>query len=261
MAPVNLYDKVTIAVASGPLEIILSCDDSTVPADETNLAFKAAALLCAEVGTQAKITLSLRKRIPAGAGLGGGSSDAAAVLKGLNSALTLGLTEAQLCALAVRLGADVPFFISCRPACASGIGEVLTPAPVLPLHWLVLVVPQLTVSTPWAYRRFDEIQPTALPLPPLAVEISKNWPATHEMVNDLEQAVFPVYPQIAHLKDRLVDLGADRALMSGSGSAVFGVFSCSVTAEQAQAALQDRGKAFLVQTLTCAPVDFSPERC
>ena len=112
--------------------------------------------------TQARIAIHLRKRIPAGAGLGGGSSNAATVLKSLNALLALGWTEAHLCQLGARLGADVPFFIPCRPARIGGIGEIVTTVAPLPTRSVVLVVPPCSVSTPWAYQRFDELLPVDL---------------------------------------------------------------------------------------------------
>jgi 4-diphosphocytidyl-2-C-methyl-D-erythritol kinase len=156
---VSLYDEIIIEASSGQRSITVVCDDSTIPGDETNLASRAAALLCQETGMQAKIRIDLHKHIPAGAGLGGGSSNAAAVLKSLNTLLSLDLSEDSLRTLGARLGADVPFFIPCRPAKVGGIGELLTAAPPLPSRWIVIVVPPFGVSTPWAYRHFDELAP------------------------------------------------------------------------------------------------------
>jgi 4-diphosphocytidyl-2-C-methyl-D-erythritol kinase len=257
MVPVSLCDEIHLAIAprghdarSGTARIVVTCDHPTVPGDETNLAYKAAALLCQEAGIQARITVNLQKRIPAGAGLGGGSSDAAAVLKGLNTLLALGCTDAQLGALAVRLGADVPFFIPCCPARAQGIGEILTPVPVLQARWLVLVVPPFGVSTPWAYQRFDTLpQPehaVASMVPPWS---TGQWPTPACWVNDLERAVIPAYPQIGAIKQRLLHLGAEGALMSGSGSAVFGVFATPTAAQQAQEMLAHAGTTFVVEPL------------
>jgi 4-diphosphocytidyl-2-C-methyl-D-erythritol kinase len=194
--------------------------------------------------------MHLQKRIPVGAGLGGGSSDAAAVLKGLNALLALGFTDTQLGTLAVHLGADVPFFISCCPAQVQGIGEILTPVPALPARWLVLVVPPFGVSTPWAYQRFD-----ALPQPQDAVAFvapswpTGQWPISEGWVNDLERAVVPAYPQIGAIKQCLLHLGAEGALMSGSGSAVFGVFATPTAAQQAREALAHCGTTFVVEPL------------
>jgi 4-diphosphocytidyl-2-C-methyl-D-erythritol kinase len=245
MVPVSLCDGITIEASSGQTSLTVVCDDSTIPGDGTNLAYRAAALLCQETGAHAKILIDLHKRIPAGAGLGGGSSDAAAVLKSLNTLLSLDLSEDSLCALGAHLGADVPFFIPCRPAKVGGIGELLTAAPPLPSRWIVIVVPPFGVSTPWAYRRFDELPPLETPQAPAASQ----WPAPGAFVNDLERAVIPAYPQIGKIKDSLLRLGAEGALMSGSGSAVFGVFLHRPVAEQAVTALTGEGKTFLVEPL------------
>jgi len=266
MAPVSLYDEITVEVMSDRRGITVDCDDPTIPCDETNLAYKAAALLCREANLQVGVALSLRKHIPAGAGLGGGSSNAASVLKSLNTLFSLGLTEDRLCALATRLGADVPFFIPCRPMQVGGIGEVLTEVPLSSVRWLVIVVPPFGVSTPWAYQRFDELFPTpphpgALPQgeggPLIAWLMSRQaagqWLPADLLVNDLEKSVLPQYPLIGQLKDHLLHLGAEGALMSGSGSAVFGVFQNAAAAKQAQAILREQGKTFVVETINGPP--------
>lgn len=255
MVPISLYDEIELEawnVERGTWNdteaILITCDDPTLPTDETNLAYKAAALLCKEADVQAHIAITLRKRIPAGAGLGGGSSDAAAVLKGLNTLLSLGFAEPRLCSLAARLGADVPFFIPCRPARVQGIGEILTPLLALSPKWFVVVVPSFGISTPWAYRRFDEL----LPFTDAASNISLvpgQWPAKHLLANDLERAVIPEYPLIGELKDALLQLGAEDALMSGSGSSVFGMFTDRITAERAATSVHKLGKAFVVEQL------------
>jgi 4-diphosphocytidyl-2-C-methyl-D-erythritol kinase len=240
--------------ADGEPRIVLTCDDPAVPEDETNLAYKAAALLMKEAGAQARVSIRLQKRIPAGAGLGGGSSDAAAVLKGLNTLLQLGLTEARLCDIGARLGADVPFFIPCRPAHVAGIGEILTPVPPLAHRWIVLVAPPFGVSTPWAYRRFEELPPS----PSLAAAFAEvnrgQWPAQELFINDLERAVLPAYPQITVIKSTLLTHGAEGALMSGSGSSVFGIFHERRFAENARNNLQAYGKVFLVEPLSGSPL-------
>jgi len=260
MIPISLYDEVRITVACGERrgaspEAALSvhCDDPAVPGGETNLAYKAAALVCQEAGLQARISIHLHKRIPAGAGLGGGSSNAATVLKSLNALLALGWTEVRLCQLGARLGADVPFFIPCRPARLGGIGDSITPVPPLQARPVVLVVPQCSVSTPWAYRRFDELPPVdTAPTQPWQFPPGQ-WPPRELCINDLERAVLPAYPPIAALKEELLRLGAEGVLMSGSGSAVFGTFHHRPAAEQAVTALQAHGRVFLVEPLAGPP--------
>jgi 4-diphosphocytidyl-2-C-methyl-D-erythritol kinase len=260
MVPISLYDEIHIAVALGEQRatspgttLVVSCDDPTVPGGETNLAYKAAALVCQEAGLQARICIHLRKRIPAGAGLGGGSSNAATVLKSLNTLLALGWTEARLCQLGARLGADVPFFIPCRPARIGGIGDIVTTVPPLPALPVVLVVPPFSVSTPWAYRRFDELPPVAPASAPPWQFAPAQWPSHEWLINDLERAVLPAYASIAALKEALLRLGAAGVLMSGSGSSVFGIFRHRTAAEQAVTALQAHGRVFLVEPLPGPP--------
>lgn len=249
----HLIPNTQAEAAGGASRIVLTCDEPTLPVDETNLAYKAAALVFGETGRQATISIHLQKRIPAGAGLGGGSSDAAAVLKGVNQLCELGLSDDQLCQLAARLGADAPFFIPCRPARVEGIGEVLTPLPPLPHRWIVLVVPPFGVSTPWAYQRFDELSIERNALHPVEHTIPGQWPADAALANDLERAVFPDYPRIAEIKSALLRSGAEGALMSGSGSSVFGLFSQRTTAERAREVLENYGKIFLLEPLTGPP--------
>jgi 4-diphosphocytidyl-2-C-methyl-D-erythritol kinase len=260
MVPISLYDDIHITVARGERHgaspgaaLVVRCDDPTVPDGETNLAYKAAALVCQEAGLQVQIDIHLRKRIPAGAGLGGGSSNAATVLKSLNTLLALGWTEAHLCQLGARLGADVPFFIPCRPARIGGIGEIVTTVAPLPTRSVVLVVPPCSVSTPWAYQRFDELLPVDLASAQPWQCTPGQWPSREWLINDLERAVLPAYPPIAALKEGLLRLGAEGVLMSGSGSSVFGIFRHRPAAEHAVTALQAHGRVFLVEPMPGPP--------
>jgi 4-diphosphocytidyl-2-C-methyl-D-erythritol kinase len=159
------------------------------------------------------------------------------------------LNDNQLGAIGVRLGADVPFFIPCRPALAAGIGDILTAVPPLPRRWVVLVVPPFAVPTPWAFRRFDTLplQPQS-PSPACGIA-QEQWPLPAWLSNDLERAVIPEYPVLAHIKAQLLQQGAEVSLMSGSGSAVFGIFVQRQQAESTVPALQQYGKVFLVHIL------------
>lgn len=272
MVPVSLYDELEITAekqtatarkietgrrteAERRPRITVTCDDPTLPTDETNLAYKAAALFCKEAGVHPKIMITLYKRIPFGAGLGGGSSDAAAVLKGLNVLFSQRFSEQQLCSLAVHLGADVPFFIPCQPARVEGIGEILSPMPALPLRWFVVVVPPFGVSTPWAYRQFDTLPANAEMVSSELRQLAYgHWPSTGCLINDLERVVVPARPAIGQIKEQLLQAGANEALMSGSGSSVFGIFSRKEMAEQAAVLLQEQGKTFMVKPLVGQPL-------
>lgn len=257
MTPVSLWDKIHITVQNvknlgaqqeqAP-QITVHCDEPSLPSDETNLAYRAAALVCQDAGVSAQITIDIEKRIPPGAGLGGGSSDAAAVLTDLNTALGLHWPAERLCALAARLGADVPFFIRCQPARVAGIGEQLTPIPLPWDRWFVLVVPPFGVSTPWAYRRFDEVQMAGAASARAAFSYSgEGWPRPEQYINDLERAVIPAHPAVQAIKAELLTRQAEAALMSGSGSSVFGVFVDHDSAQRAAQALTHQGRTFCVK--------------
>jgi len=177
------------------------------------------------------VALHLHKAIPDGAGLGGGSADAAFTLKMLNDIFSLGIDDAQLAAIAATLGADCAFFIYNRPMYATGIGDVLTPIDVdLAGKHIVMVKPAESVSTKQAYSLVTPATPDSdlrqiLALPPAA------WDGL--LVNDFEPSVFSQLPQLWNIKIRLLQAGADYAAMSGSGSVVFGIFGSDKLAEQA----------------------------
>jgi 4-diphosphocytidyl-2-C-methyl-D-erythritol kinase len=251
MTPVSLYDEVAIERARAGAKLSVTCDDPEIPSGEKNLAYKAAALLLGKDIARYPVAIHIKKRIPAGAGLGGGSSDAAAVLVGVNRLLRLRKTRAQILRLAAKIGADVPFFVLGRPARARGIGERLTALKSPRRLWLVIVYPGFPVSTAWAYRSLSfkltkNIEKTSLnsfvrPLPGSAMEL----------VNDLEKPVFRRYPKVERLKKKLAGEGAAGTLMSGSGSSVFGIFSSEDKARRAFLRLQRENgvQAFLVRSL------------
>ena len=169
------------------------------------------------------VGLGLYKHIPTGAGLGGGSSDAAFTIKALNERFRLGLTDEQMEEYAVRLGADCAFFIKNKPVFATGIGNVFHPINLnLQGRHIVLVKPDLFVSTKDAYAKVQVHHPEHT-LPELLAQPIETW--KDSVVNDFEVSVFSKYPEIAAIKDKLYDLGAIYASMSGSGSSVFGIFN------------------------------------
>ncbi len=240
MCPVALYDRLRLTIAGDADEI--TCDSFSVPTDDSNLALKAAKLFKATLladgrQTVRNVRIQLEKQIPVGAGLGGGSSDAAAVLKGLNDFCGRPFDGQRLRTLAVRLGADVPFFIDARPAIAQGIGERLTPYAGLPPLWTVLIYPGFGLSTAQVYEGFN-----------LALTKSKkklrnlpfkngNFSATHHLHNDLEAGVGDHFAVIDKVKRALLDRGALGSLMTGSGSVVYGLFADELGANRAKAAM------------------------
>lgn len=168
------------------------------------------------------VSIGLYKHIPTGAGLGGGSSDAAFTIKTLNGRFGLGLTDEQMEDYCTRLGADCPFFIKDEPVFATGIGNEFHPVSFsLKGKHLVLVKPDIFVSTKDAYAKV-KVQKPAVALPELLAQPLDTWKDT--VVNDFEPSVFSKYPEIAAIKDSMYDIGAVYASMSGSGSSVFGIF-------------------------------------
>jgi 4-diphosphocytidyl-2-C-methyl-D-erythritol kinase len=219
--PIGLKDGLEfVENNSGVLRFSSSGIPLSIP-DEENIVFKAYRLLAADF-TLPTLDIHLHKVIPSGAGLGGGSSDAAFFLKALNDYFQLGLTIESLRGYAVTLGADCSFFLENRPMLATGIGEKLLPIELsLKGYHLIVVKPPVEVNTKSAYA---EIRP-AIPNYSL-VDALRNKPESWSglVVNDFEQTVFTRYPEIKKVKDQLLELGAVYAAMSGSGSSVYGIF-------------------------------------
>ncbi len=193
---------------------------------EENLCIKALKLLKKDYQL-APVKIHLHKVIPFGAGLGGGSSDAASTLTMLNKIFRLSLSQQQLLDYAVQIGADCPFFILNEPCIASGIGEILTPYPInLKDKFLVLVKPDISIPTPEAYRGVKPQMPEISLMQKLSSPL-KEWKNT--INNDFEKSVIPNHPQIEKIKTKLYDSGAEYACMTGSGAAVFGIFDQEVS--------------------------------
>jgi 4-diphosphocytidyl-2-C-methyl-D-erythritol kinase len=215
MVPVGLADRIDISVGAGQ-GILLGCSDLSLPADASNLAWRAAELFAKETGLAFRTEIFIQKNIPHGAGLGGGSSDAAAVLKALDQLLGTNLGPARLMQMAAALGSDIPFFISCVPAVCRGRGEIVGPAAGIPRMELLLVFPPFPVSTAWAYGAHAAGAGNSATL-------RRAW-GSMELVNDLEPAVFSKYAVLQALRDWLLRQdGVAHAMMSGSGSTVFAI--------------------------------------
>ena len=242
MAPVALYDVLTLRFG-GP-RISVSCNHPDVPDDDTNLAARAASLYldaAAETGISpaSGVSIQIDKHIPVGAGLGGGSSDAAAVLAALNNRFGQPLSPERLRKIGVCIGADVPFFLSGGPALASGIGERLKPFAGLTPWTALLVFPNQSISTAWVYKNLN------LRLTKEEKKLSKfhfdgrNFDVGRHLVNDLESVTEKALPVIKEIKRLLLAHGAAGAMMSGSGSTVFGLFADAKQAISAHNALQN----------------------
>lgn len=228
MQKLELSDTIKLQVIEAGIS--LRCPDSTLPVNSENLAWQAAALFLEETKIKKGIEIELIKKIPVAAGLGGGSSDCAAVLKGMNILFSAGLSQQKLMKMAYSLGADVPFFIADPSAAwATGIGEKLSEAELRDRCWLVLVNPGFSVSTKWVYQNFaltTKDNPYILDRLLLYRNLCQN------LFNDLESVTLKKYPEVATIKKKLLTCGADAVLMSGSGPTVFGVFQDEKTAQR-----------------------------
>ena len=231
MQRVNLCDRITLGITESP-GIIVTCNSKGAPDGPDNIAWKAAKALLDVSGTVKGVKIEIAKNIPAAAGLGGGSSDAATVLMGLNELLAIGLSEQKLMEIGCKLGADIPFFIFKETALAEGIGDKLTRLSEMPKCWILLVNPGVHVSTAWVYRSLQLTSKRELN------KLPKFYGSVEQVVsilsNDLEAVTIPAFPVIADIKKRLMNLGAAGSMMSGSGPTVFGIFKSFDAAEYAR---------------------------
>lgn len=226
IAPISLADEITLTATSAEGVIDFTCDDPTLPAGKDNLAVRAARLFLDGTGTRAGVAIELRKRIPHGAGLGGGSSDAASVLLRLNRMFETKLMRPQLTTLAASIGSDVPFFVVESAAICRGRGELAEPITLPRALPLLLLKPAFGVPTPWAYGRWKD----AKELPEISYQPQEFAGFTFQ--NDLERPVFEKFVFLAKVKMWLraqPEVGA--ALLSGSGSTVFAALREGASAE------------------------------
>jgi len=245
MVPVNLVDRVTFS--RGAPGIHLTCQGIPVPENNDNLVFRAADAFFSRARRKPSISITLHKNIPVAAGLGGGSSDAAATLRALNTLSGHPLGTAALAETALTLGADVPFFLQNLPSIARGVGEQLEPVSDWPEYWYVIVTPPVSVSTAWVYNNL-KLELTTPGNGYIVNPLRKDWSAIGGLLeNDLERVTAARYPVIKSIKGILVEAGAEGALMSGSGPSVFGIFRSEEAARRAKRYISSRveGRVFL----------------
>jgi 4-diphosphocytidyl-2-C-methyl-D-erythritol kinase len=253
--PISLHDRVTIAMRpDARASVILRCHGAALPADERNLAARAAHAFLTGFGIEAEVAIDLWKAIPVGAGLGGGSSDAGAVLRML-AALCRIDNPARLAEIALGLGADVPFFLNPAPARVGGIGERITPLPmVLDLN-LVVAVPPLEVSTADVYRALRPEHWSGPTTPGAMHALAEGRIERDLLVNDLAKPAMARWPAIATAEKLLREVGARAASMTGSGGGVFGIFDGAAQAEAAAIEVRRRAPDFRVYAVsTLGPV-------
>jgi 4-diphosphocytidyl-2-C-methyl-D-erythritol kinase len=230
---IDLFDELTLEASDHSISITSA--GRTVPLDENNLCWKAVELLRNEVGTTRGANLHLKKRIPVGAGLGGGSSDAAAILTALPSLWQLSIDTSTLARVALAIGSDVSFFLHNRSAYAVGRGEQLSFVKISFPYWIVVVTPNIHVSTRWAYSQVPDENAAGRRAGTFYDGGTCSVAAVSILMeNDFEEAVFAAYPEIGSLKRDLLAGGAAYALLSGSGSSVFGLFDDEADARLAE---------------------------
>ncbi|MBI1807643.1 MAG: 4-(cytidine 5'-diphospho)-2-C-methyl-D-erythritol kinase [Ignavibacteria bacterium] len=229
---VNVFDEIEIELAS---VISLACSDPALPIDKRNLCIRAVRLLQRECNIKQGVQISLKKNIPVGAGLGGGSSDAAATLLALVKWWNINISHERLNAIALQLGSDVPYFLKEGTAYATGRGEVLEYFDLDIPYWIVLVYPNIHISTAWAYQQvLTENQKPAIPLKQIVQEnISDPRLLVAHIPNDFEPLVLRSHGAVVRVKKNLYDSRAEFVQMSGSGSAVYGFFAKESDAREA----------------------------
>ncbi len=207
-----------------------------IPLDETNLVIKALRIMEKISGTSLPCRIFLEKNVPAGGGLGGGSADCAATLKGLNELFGLGFSQAELAQAAAKLGADVSFGITGGTALGTGRGEIIEKLPDAPAYEICLLIPPLGLSTPSVYRKWDELpdhrkhQYNSQPSLTIKNMLSSTWDDKlfiDSLSNDLEEPAFELYPQLRAIKDLMEKAGCRKAMLCGSGSTLFGILGNS----------------------------------
>jgi 4-diphosphocytidyl-2-C-methyl-D-erythritol kinase len=260
MQTVGLEDELYVGL-SARAGVRLQCDEAGVPTDGRNLVVRAAAAVLARAGLSEGrppgVEIHLIKRIPVSAGLGGGSSDAAATIIALNALLGLGWSRETMGGVGAPLGSDVPFFLFAPSALVRGRGEDVTAMAVTGTRWIVLVNPGFPIETRWAY---EQLSAGRTGVPPLSEALRRidgggavSWEqAVALMENDFEEALVPTHGVLGQIKQQLLAAGAEAALLSGSGATVFGVFRDKPAAIRAQQALSrtEGWRVFAVQAGT-----------
>lgn len=234
MQSVSLCDRLSVEVTNGSGRITLSCDDGSVPLGETNTAYKAALYFLTNTGcTDKDVYIDIKKNIPSQAGLAGGSADAAAVLASLNRLFDSPLDTAELCTIGERVGADVPFCICGGTMLASGTGTTLYRLKSMPQCSIVIIKPDVSVSTAEAYKRSDEVKSMdrkSSEAMLMAIKQNDLSALCREVYNRFEEVMS--LSEIDRVKQELLQRGALTACMTGSGSAVFGIFDNRAAAEK-----------------------------
>lgn len=249
----TLSDRLTLRALDEP-RLELECDAPDVPTDDSNLVLRAARLLRERFNVVHGASIKLEKSIPAGGGLGGGSSNAAVALAGLARLWRIETTRDELSDLGATLGADVPFFFTGGTALGTGRGTDIAPLADAPTANLIVITPRVKISTAGAYKSLSapaltkENAPANLLVSRTGADLYDSLPAT--LANDFEAVVYRLHPEVARARDALVEAGAEGALLSGSGSSVFGVFENSDWVARARIKVEAGWQVFFCTTLS-----------
>ena len=243
MHTVDVFDLLRIRLNPNREGLVLTCGDAPLPLDKGNLVYRAAELVLHRSEKNVGVDIELTKVIPLSAGLGGGSSDAAATLYGLTHLLGLNWTVSDLCEAGATLGSDIPFFFNAPCAVVQGWGQEVKACSLKGERWVVLVNPGFPIQTKWAYEQLSSQREAVRPLGEFTKRINRELSLSWEevigiMENDFEPPLFPFYPILGFIKDTLLSFGAQAALLSGSGATVFGIFRTQEEASQASARLR-----------------------
>ena len=241
----DLHDTVLLERQVRCWSIII--DDTKIPTDENNTCVQAYLAVKKQFPEIDGISITLNKHIPSGAGLGGGSSDASAVLSGLRELYDLPLNNRELSEMAVNIGADVPFFLLGGTQIGNGIGDILLQVSNPFDGFYLLIVPDIFISTAWAYKVLKKHLKSNTDRPNFAHFLESNKVSNVIFDNDFERIVIPTYPKIGEIKEGLLETGASYASLSGSGSTVFGVFDEEAKAKQAESHFQKQYQTFLTR--------------
>ena len=258
MQTINLYDQLRLTKTDEP-GITMTSNLLSLPCNDSNLAVKAARLMIDTYQIKQGVSIELSKHIPIAAGMAGGSADAAAVLKGMNELFALNASLQELMELGVKLGADVPYCVMEGTALSEGIGEVLTPLSAIPPCHILIVKPNISVSTKFVYQNLKITEDTIHPdIDGIVTSIHKKdlRGIVERLDNVLETVTVPNYPKVTEIKEEMIRLGAMGSLMSGSGPTVFGIFEHFSTAKKAY----DTFKKGPYKSQTFLTLPFQPER-
>jgi 4-diphosphocytidyl-2-C-methyl-D-erythritol kinase len=256
MQSVSLADTITLQRTKSPT-ITITCTVPEIPCDHRNIAYRSAALFLRHCGLTDGVSIHIEKRIPSQAGLGGGSSDGAAVLVGLNRLFSTGLSTETLCELGTQVGADIPFCIVGGTQLCRGIGEIMTPLPPLPDCTILLCKPPINVSTKDAFARIDNGTISARPDTSRLCSALKEQDlhAVGSALCNVFSSAIPL-PEIDQIQEQMVSAGAVGACMSGSGSTVFGLFDCPESAKTCCNLLQQKYKEVYLAKPTSSGIVF-----